>query len=193
MNPLSACKETLKEMKSLLETHPDNGWLKKWARRLDKVIKEARKNRDSHADFVRFHKAYLKIGTGDKDAAGELWKIKVVDADVDPGWVIDAVPLYAKWCKEQDRPILNVERYLKRETWERFVAAKIARKLCKLCGIGTAVDGIYVSEGKTIIHFSTKEPMTSREQVKYCVCEDCKKYNLWKLEDIRKDIKKGGE
>ena len=181
MNPLSACKETLKEMKSLLGTHPDNNWLKKWARRLSNAIKET-KTEGYSKEFELFWAAYFYTNGTSKQAAYGNWC--QIDEELH-GQVILAAGMYAKDIKGGDTKPCHPTVWLNQKRWESYeVSEKVkAKKMCPFCKTGEIHDWISIKE----LRYGRYSNSSIR------VCLECKKYNGMKLEDIRKDIKKGGE
>ena len=135
MKPSARYKQLIKEMEPLLVKAPKHPWLTKWIKALNSDLKEMREKRNSNALFMRFHKAYLKVGASDKDAGFDNWKKYVIDRDVDEEMVIQSVPAYGIWCKKQDRPVLNGERFLSKSAWEWVEVSEVIKrkKTCPWC------------------------------------------------------------
>ena len=122
-------------MEPLLLKAPKHPWLTKWIKALRFDLKEMRAKRDSNATYLRFHKAYTKVGANSKDAGFDNWKKFVVDRDVDEEMVIKSVPAYFAWCRKQDRSLLNGERFLSNSAWEWNEVEEIGKKTktCPKC------------------------------------------------------------
>ena len=163
-------KQLIKEMEPLLLKAPKHPWLTKWIKGLKADLKDMRAKRNSDALFMRFHKAYLKIGASDKDAGFDNWKIYVIDRDVDEEIVIKSVPVYGVWCKKQDRSVLNGERFLSKTAWEWVEVSEYVKKeashVCDICRESTPSRN----------QIRCKKEGTTRVTLAY-VCNECKKHD----------------
>jgi hypothetical protein len=176
MNPLACCKATLKDMKPLLEAHPDNKNLKKCVNRLTATLEEVKKGGYTKG-FEKAWKAYGMIGS--KPESQEMWTAKVLDEEL----VLACIPRYLKECKDNDTPVQHFQRWLKGERYERYeqIKAKVAKKrMCQICKVNPSASQLSIQQ--YIEMYKSHRPVTVN------VCTECTKYKDWAVVDIKADL-----
>jgi hypothetical protein len=175
MNPLARCKQLVKQMRPLLEKHPDNAWLKKWVRGLDNTLAEVKKGGYS-AEFEQFWKLY-GARTGSKSEAYGVWCKEVED----PAVVIAAVKPYKADCKKLDQTLAHARTWLSQRRWESYEDVKAkAADMCQIC------KSLPVS-GSIMVKYSDGGYKDKR------VCGSCQKYSGLTVEEVLKRLHRTDE
>jgi hypothetical protein len=180
MNPLQACKTTLKEIKALLASHPDNAWLKKWRNRFTATLKEV-KSEGYPVDFERFWKAYPRTrGTSKAQAYGN-WGLICPDAEMAEFLAVAAVQ-YGKDCKKSDMTIAHPATWLSptEKRWESYEGLRVQveeKATCYICKEQPVFEKITIDMGDGCVMMG--------------VCFQCKKYDMKTVKEIKADRLKG--